>query len=820
MGRRVSRVILVLALLVTTLAGVYVPGAAAEDSEWKTRDVGELQLDGFFSSGRVHQPDLSQELVRGVDESRAPQVVVGPDSRTQVADTTLFPYSAVAHLELYEQNESGELEGVAICSSSFVGPNVLLTAAHCAWDGTEWDGFIDRIIVVPGANGDVEPFGFAEATNVWIPDAYTTNSDPGSPFDYALITIGSTDIEAQTGSFEIGILTTSELQDPGFNPTTSGYPGDKPFGTQWISSEAAFDSVDDVGMIHSIDSFQGQSGSPVWRGSDMAVVGVESAENDTQNLAIRLDLAKMYEFMAACQEMGCKINHFLTDIPGDGGAYDRVWERTDLPVASGAQARTWMWGPEPISKVMLEPYAEAPNGFRTVLYQEKSRMEITTPDADPNSIWYVTNGLATVELMTGNLQLGNNTFEQYPPAEINVAGDGDDPNGPTYVTFAGLVDAPPHGPSLSSGSNLTGGDTVITATVDRAGNVGDDPSLASEGVTAQHWVPETGHYVASVFWEFMNSSGTVWENGQYINAPLFDNAFFATGFPVTEAYWATVRIGGTERTVLVQAFERRVLTYAPGNPDGFQVEAGNVGSHFKAWLDEVTFPDSSDPGTEPPPPPPDNPPPALGELLFGTDLSNTPEIETESGAVGTPQESSYQVTTPPGGGLGVTTQDTFGDAYYSIDVRMTQSTGAALACLIFREVIDPEQGVILGSYWLCVTYEGPLVAGIEFAYVTSQSLVPLAAWSAPADLPASEWFRIGVVAEGQEFWVTVDDVPIGNLVHDAGPGVGSLGFLVGNLEESGGNAVFELTELVAFSLVSGETSAQRALAPSGFERIR
>jgi len=34
---------------------------------------------------------------------------------------------------------------------------------------------------------------------------------------------------------------------------------------------------------------------------------------------------------------------------------------------------------------------------------------------------------------------------------------------------------------------------------------------------------------------------------------------------------------------LVQAFERRVLTYTPGNPTGFVVEAGNVGAHYYQW---------------------------------------------------------------------------------------------------------------------------------------------------------------------------------------------------------------------------------------------
>jgi hypothetical protein len=58
-------------------------------------------------------------------------------------------------------------------------------------------------------------------------------------------------------------------------------------------------------------------------------------------------------------------------------------------------------------------------------------------------------------------------------------------------------------------------------------------------------VPETNHTVASVFWNFMTSSGVVYENGQYVTAPLCLNASYATGFPVTEANWAEVKVGGT-----------------------------------------------------------------------------------------------------------------------------------------------------------------------------------------------------------------------------------------------------------------------------------
>ena len=90
---------------------------------------------------------------------------------------------------------------------------------------------------------------------------------------------------------------------------------------------------------------------------------------------------------------------------------------------------------------------ESPEACRTVQYYDKSRMEITDPEADPTSPWYVTNGLLVVELMTGQVQTGHNTFESHNPAQVNVAGDSDDPTGPTYATLAALRDLPAAAPT-------------------------------------------------------------------------------------------------------------------------------------------------------------------------------------------------------------------------------------------------------------------------------------------------------------------------------------------------------------------------------------
>ncbi|RIK39462.1 MAG: hypothetical protein DCC58_15245 [Chloroflexi bacterium] len=253
-------------------------------------------------------------------------------------------------------------------------------------------------------------------------------------------------------------------------------------------------------------------------------------------------------------------------------AFVRTWERTDLPVVTQRVQRTWMWGPEAHSIMLLEPYAEAPGGQRVVQYFDKSRMEITNPAGEPSSIWYVTNGLLVQELVTGRLQVGESSWEQHPPAQVNVAGDPGDDAAPTYASFIGLLHTAP----LPVGA-------TVQRELRRDGTTLDNPAFGAYNVFAVQHVPETNHTIAAPFWEFMNATGLVYENGSYVTAALFPNPYYATGYPISEAYWATVEVGGTPRNVLMQCFERRCLTYAPENPPAWQVEAGNVGQHYYAW---------------------------------------------------------------------------------------------------------------------------------------------------------------------------------------------------------------------------------------------
>lgn len=252
-------------------------------------------------------------------------------------------------------------------------------------------------------------------------------------------------------------------------------------------------------------------------------------------------------------------------------AFEQVWQRNDRPVAEQRAARSWAWGPRGLM-ARAEGYLQSASGLRQVQYFDKARMEVNNPSGNRNSRWFVTTGLLVVELVSGKAQIGNNEFVRREPAAIPIAGDPDDSNGPTYASFAGVTGLAP--------GDRTG--QLAGETINRAGQVGSYGGVSRAETRMAHFVAETGHNIPQVFWDYLNARGGVYEGGRFREGTLVDWVF-TLGYPISEPYWTRIRVGGVERDVLVQAFQRRVLTYTPDNPGGWQVEMGNVGRHYYFW---------------------------------------------------------------------------------------------------------------------------------------------------------------------------------------------------------------------------------------------
>lgn len=259
--------------------------------------------------------------------------------------------------------------------------------------------------------------------------------------------------------------------------------------------------------------------------------------------------------------------------------FRQIWQRADYPVAIGAAQRGFTWGPAPFFS-SFEPYVESPNGQRRVEYFDKARMEITRPDFTQSSPYYVTNGLLVKEMLLGGLQVGDGTFSQrYPAYDVTVAGDpsGDNQEAVTYASFYAL-----------SGAQLVNRqpdrtNERVTETIVKGGQVGRNDLLGSlEGLNDVYYERTLGHNIPKVFWDFLNLNGQLFNGTGLYFGPVV-NWVSAMGYPLTDAYWTKTAVGGVQRDVLVQLYERRVLTYTPTNPDPYKVEMGNVGRHYYAW---------------------------------------------------------------------------------------------------------------------------------------------------------------------------------------------------------------------------------------------
>lgn len=180
----------------------------------------------------------------------SPESVIGADGRTQVTNTSAYPNSAIAHLEVYFPSSS------STCTGWFMSRNRLATAGHCVYNATA-GGWATSIIVYPGRDGSTAPFGSYSAINWYTVTKWISTGN--SKYDYGLIKLGS-DVGSTVGWFGYG-WTADDSFLLNRKSNVRGYPGDKAYGTMW-TMKGRIQEVKKTRLFYSVDTFGGQSGSP------------------------------------------------------------------------------------------------------------------------------------------------------------------------------------------------------------------------------------------------------------------------------------------------------------------------------------------------------------------------------------------------------------------------------------------------------------------------------------------------------------------------------------------------------------------------------
>lgn len=204
--------------------------------------------------------------------------------------------------------------------------------------------------------------------------------------------------------------------------------------------------------------------------------------------------------------------------------------------------------------ISLESVLGRIDGTYAVQYFEKGRMEDRSFEtSDPN--WQIMYGLLVDQLVG---RAGENPPGS-PYASASNLPVGGDVSSMTYYDLVRLRDpaqrvAPPPGYPGFGTMTLANGTTFIPFTADLSA--------------------APGHYVLGGFWQYMN------------RADLFPGGWLHDiGLPITEPQEVHVTKylpeGPVQRQIIIQAFQRTVLTYDPANPPAWQIERANVGSDFR-----------------------------------------------------------------------------------------------------------------------------------------------------------------------------------------------------------------------------------------------
>ncbi len=188
------------------------------------------------------------------------ETVHGPDNRVKITATASYPWRVHASLLITAADNSQW-----IGTGWFVGPHTLITAGHVVFikgSGVAGrDGWVKRIQVMPGRNGATLPYGSVTSTSFRSVTGWTGSASGDERFDYGAILLPS-NLGNTTGWLGFGVYTDADLL--GTVGNISGYPGDKPSGTQWYDARRIA-SVNARKVYYDIDTAGGQSGSAVYR---------------------------------------------------------------------------------------------------------------------------------------------------------------------------------------------------------------------------------------------------------------------------------------------------------------------------------------------------------------------------------------------------------------------------------------------------------------------------------------------------------------------------------------------------------------------------
>lgn len=242
-------------------------------------DTGEITYEYFDMDSYSKRSALSAADIQSIDSDEilraeayvpenatyeaVPNTIFGDDDRIQVTDTQFWPYRATAYIKTkYTNPETGHVAAISYGTGFIMGPNLLVTAAHCIYTNLTGYGsvFPTTVEVYAGIDGETAADSsyvyYAEATTISVQKEYYETFD--TDYDWAAIELDWS-LGDEVGYY--GII--SNWYESGAEVYSYGYPGDKDDHTMWEAPGNLLRKTD-YRYRFDFDVYKGQSGSPIF----------------------------------------------------------------------------------------------------------------------------------------------------------------------------------------------------------------------------------------------------------------------------------------------------------------------------------------------------------------------------------------------------------------------------------------------------------------------------------------------------------------------------------------------------------------------------